>query len=75
MQLAVAGDAGVRATLSDSVERGVMAWGVANNPEAHQGWKVGLEAEMGFPVSEAYSLPVNAKSLLGSVMANLCGSH
>ena len=30
---------------------------------------------MGFPVSEAYSLPVNAKSLVGSVMAKLCGSH
>ena len=30
---------------------------------------------MGFPVSEAYGLPVNAKSLVGSVMANLCGSH
>ena len=30
---------------------------------------------MVFPVSEAYSLPMNAKSLVGSVMANLCGSH
>ena len=30
---------------------------------------------MGFPVSEAYSLPVNAKSLVRSVMANLCGSR
>ena len=30
---------------------------------------------MGFPISEAYSLSVNAKSLVGSVMANLCGSH
>ena len=40
-----------------------------------RGWKIGLEAEMGFPVSEAYSLPVNLKSLVGSVMANLCGSH
>ena len=30
---------------------------------------------MGIPVSEAYSLPTNAKSLVGSVMANLCGSH
>ena len=30
---------------------------------------------MGFPISEAYSLPLNAKSLVGSVMANLCGSH
>ena len=30
---------------------------------------------MGFPVSEADGLPVNAKSLVGSVMANLCGSH
>ena len=38
-------------------------------------WKVGLEAEMGFPMSEAYGLPLNAKSLVGSVMANLCGSH
>ena len=33
-----------------------------------RGWKIGLEAEMEFPVSEAYSLPVNAKSLVGSVM-------
>ena len=39
------------------------------------GWKVGLEAEMGFHVSEAYSLPTNAKSLVGSVMANRSGSH
>ena len=40
-----------------------------------RGWKIGLEAEMGFPVSEACSLPTNAKSLVGSVMTNLCGSH
>ena len=40
-----------------------------------RGWKIGLEAEMGCPVSEAYGLPVNAKSLVGTVMANLCGSH
>ena len=40
-----------------------------------RGWKIGLEAEMGFLVSEFYGLPVNAKSLVGSVMANLCGSH
>ena len=38
-------------------------------------WKVGLEAEKGIPLSEAYGLPLNAKSLVGSVMANLCGSH
>ena len=30
---------------------------------------------MGFPVSEAYSLPLNAKSTVGSVMANFCRSH
>ena len=30
---------------------------------------------MGFPVSEVYGLSVNAKSLVGSVMANVCGSH
>ena len=40
-----------------------------------RGWKIGLEAEMWFTESEAYSLPMNAKSLVGSVMANLCGSH
>ena len=40
-----------------------------------RGWKIGLEAEMGFPVSEVYGLPVNAKCLVGSVMANVCGSH
>ena len=30
---------------------------------------------MGFSVSDAYSLPMSAKSLVGSVMASLCGSH
>ena len=40
-----------------------------------RGWKIGLEAEMGFPVSEAYNLPSNAKSLMGLVIANLCRSH
>ena len=40
-----------------------------------RGWKIGLEVEMGFPVSEAYNLPTNAKSLVGSVMANFYGSH
>ena len=50
--------------------------GVLQVTQKHiRGWKVGLEAEMGFPISEAYSLPLNAKSLVGSVMANLCGSH
>ena len=38
-------------------------------------WKVGLEAEIEIPVSEAYSLSMNAKSLVGSVRANFCGSH
>ena len=38
-------------------------------------WKVSHEAEIGFPMSKAYSLPLYAKSLVGSVMANLCGSH
>ena len=49
--------------------------GVLQVTQKHiRGWKVGLEAEMGFPMSEAYCLPINAKSLVGSVMANLCGS-
>ena len=30
---------------------------------------------MGFPICEACGLPLNAKSLVGSVMANLSGSH
>ena len=55
----------------------VESWpGALQTTQKHiRGWKIGLEAEMGFPVSEAYSLPVNAKSLAGSVMANLCGIH
>ena len=55
----------------------VESWpGALQTTQKHiRGWKIGLEAEMGIPVSEAYGLPVNAKSLVGSVMVNLCGSH
>ena len=55
----------------------VESWpGALQTTQKHiRGWKIGLEAEMGFPVSEAYGLPVNAKSLVGSVIANVCGSH
>ena len=50
--------------------------GVLQMVQKHiRGWKISLEAEMGFPVSETYSLPMIAKSLVGSVTANLCGSH
>ena len=54
----------------------VESWsGALQTAQKHiRGWKI-LEAEMGFPVSEAYGLPVNANSLVGIVMANLCGSH
>ena len=55
----------------------VQSWpGVLQVTQKHiRSWTVGLEAEMGFPMGEAYGLPLNAKSLVGSVMANLCGSH
>ena len=55
----------------------VESWpGVLQVTQKHiRSWKVSLEAEMGFPMSEAYGLPLNAKSLIGSMMANLCGSH
>ena len=55
----------------------VESWpGALQTTQKHiRGWKIGLEAEMGFPVSEVYGLPVNAKSLVESVMANVCGSH
>ena len=55
----------------------VESWpGVLQVIQKHiKSWKVVLEAEIGFPMSKAYSLPLNAKSLVGSVMANLCGSH
>ena len=55
----------------------VESWpGVLQVTQKHiKSWKVGLEAEMGFPMSEAYGLPLNAKFLVESVMANLCGSH
>ena len=48
----------------------VESWpGVLQVTQNHiRGWKVSLEAEMGFPISEAYSLPLNAKSLVGSMM-------
>ena len=53
----------------------VESWlGALQTAQKHiRGWKIGLEAKMGFPVSEAYGLP--AKSLVGSVIVNLCGSH
>ena len=55
----------------------VESWpGVLQVTQKHiRSWMVGLEVEMGFSMSEAYGLPFNAKSLVGSVMANLCGSH
>ena len=55
----------------------VESWpGALQTTQKHiRGWRIGLETEMGFPVSEAYGLPVNAKSLVRSVMTNLCGSH
>ena len=55
----------------------VESWpGVLQVNQKHiKSWKIGLEAEMGFPMSEAYGLPLNAKSLVGSVLANLRGSH
>ena len=30
-----------------------------------RGWNIGRQAQMGFPVSEAYNLPTSAKSLVG----------
>ena len=50
----------------------VESWpGVLQVTQKHiRSWKVCLEAEMGFPMSEAFGLPSNAKSLIGSVMAN-----
>ena len=55
----------------------VESWpGALQTTQKHiRGWKIGLEAEMAFPVSEAYGLPVIAKSLVGSIIANLCGSQ
>ena len=42
----------------------VESWpGALQTTQKHiRGWKTGLEAEMGFPVSKAYGLSVNAKS-------------
>ena len=70
MQLTVSGDAGVSAHLVKLLS--VESWpGVLQITQKHiRGFKLGLEAEMGFPVSEAYSLPVNEKTLVGSVMAS-----
>ena len=45
----------------------VESWpGVLQVTQKHiRSWKVDLEAEMGFPMSEAYGLPLNAKTLVG----------
>ena len=40
-----------------------------------KGRKIGLATEMGFPLSEAYSLLKNAKSVVRSVMVSLCRRH
>ena len=40
-----------------------------------KGQRIGLGAEKRFPMSEACSLPINAKSLVGTVTASSCGSH
>ena len=55
----------------------VQSWpGVLQMIQKHiKKWKVGLEIELGFPVSEDYSLPMNAKFFVGSVMANFCEIH
>ena len=46
--------------------------GVLQVTQKHvRSWKVGLRAEKGSPMSETYCLPLN----VGSVVANLCGSH
>ena len=58
------GDARVRTASSDGVECRILAWSAANDSETHQEMKDVLEAEMGFPVSEAYSVSMNAKSLV-----------
>ena len=56
-----------------SVESWPGAW---QTTQKHiRGWEIGLEAEMGFLGSEAYGLPVDAESFVGSVMANLFRSH
>ena len=47
---------------------------VANDPEAYQGMEGGLGIGNGIPWSEAYNLPLNAKSVMESVMAIFCGS-
>ena len=44
----------------------VESWpGVLQTTQKHiRGWRVGLEAKMGFPLSEVYVLPKNAKTLV-----------
>ena len=74
-QSRVAGNAGVRAPSGDGVKCGVLAWSAADDPETHQEMESRLGSRNGEPVSEAYSLAMNAKSLVGSVIANLSGSY
>ena len=52
-----------------------MAEGVANHPETYLRVEDWSRDGDGISVSEAHGLLVNANSLVGSVMANLCESH
>ena len=67
---------GVTGTPSgDSIECESLARSATDNPEAYQGLERRLGSRNVVPVGETFSLPLNAKSLVVSVMANLCGSH
>ena len=74
VQLAITGDDISENQLVTALSK--ESWpGVSKMVQKHsRGWKIGLEAEMGFPVSECYSLPLNAKPLVGSLITNLCGA-
>ena len=65
-------DTRIQTPTSDSLECGNLAWSVS---KPYQGAEDRLGSIKGIPMSEVYSLPMNAKSLVGSVMASSCGSH
>ena len=40
VQFAITGEARIRTPIGDGIERGVLAWSVANGPKAHQRMEV-----------------------------------
>ena len=68
-------DVVTRSSLGYGLECGVLDLCVADDQEAYQGKESVSGFRNGIPLKEAYSLPMKAKSPVGSVIASICGRN